>query len=149
LSIRIAAGLIDTGDGDEPGEGFDGEEPEDLSDEERGTDGLSCHRSDALSGDVSRPSGPCRWRAARSSAVTRSVEPVNIRDYATGKHRSMSMTRRRAGVRAWCSGPMCWRAAIDAVSPEGDTRPRLLMSPRGRPLTQKPACARWRTDPAR
>jgi tRNA (guanine-N1)-methyltransferase len=48
----------------------------------------------------------------------------------------MSMTRRRAAVPAWCSGPMCWRAAIDAVSPEGDTRPRLLMSPRGRPLTQ-------------
>src|SRR5690606_29534074 len=28
-------------------------------------------------------------------------------------------------------------AAIDAVSPAGDPRPRLLMSPRGLPLTQK------------
>jgi tRNA (guanine-N1)-methyltransferase len=40
-------------------------------------------------------------------------------------------------------------AAIDAVSPEGDTRPRLLMSPRGRPLTQKPAYVNWRTVPVR
>ncbi len=26
--------------------------------------------------------------------------------------------------------------AIDAISPEGDPRPRILMSPRGKPLTQ-------------
>jgi tRNA (guanine37-N1)-methyltransferase len=39
--------------------------------------------------------------------------------------------------------------AIDAVSPEGDTRPRLLMSPRGRPLTQARVRAIWRTVPAR
>jgi tRNA (guanine37-N1)-methyltransferase len=38
-------------------------------------------------------------------------------------------------------------AAIDAVSPEGDVRPRLLMSPRGRPLTQA-RCANWPTVPA-
>ncbi len=65
-----------------------------------------------------------------------SLEPVNIRDYATGKHRNVD----DIAVRWWRCG-MVLRSdvlarAIDAVSPEGDTRPRLLMSPRGRPLTQ-------------
>lgn len=63
------------------------------------------------------------------------MEAVQIRDYARDKHRSVDDTP--AG-----GGPgMVMRAdvlavAIDAVSLEGDPRPRLLMTPRGRPLTQ-------------
>ncbi len=61
-----------------------------------------------------------------------SLQAVDIRDYATDKHRSVDDTP--AG-----GGPgMVMRAdvlalAIDAVA---DARPRLLMSPRGKPLTQ-------------
>jgi tRNA (guanine37-N1)-methyltransferase len=62
------------------------------------------------------------------------LETVDIRAYATDKHRSVDDTP--AG-----GGPgMVMRAdvlaqTIDAVPPIG--RPRLLMSPRGRPLSQK------------
>lgn len=63
------------------------------------------------------------------------IEPVNIRDFATGRHRNVDDTPAGGGA------GMVLRAdvlahAIDAASPEGDPRPRLLMSPRGTPLTQ-------------
>lgn len=64
-----------------------------------------------------------------------SLETRNIRDHGVGAHRAVDDTP--AG-----GGPgMVMRAdvlamAIDAASPGGDTRPRLLMSPRGIPLTQ-------------
>ena len=64
-----------------------------------------------------------------------SLDVRDIRDAATDRHRSVDDTP--AG-----GGPgMVMRAdglaaAIDAASPAGDERPRLLMSPRGRPLTQ-------------
>ncbi|EDQ35110.1 tRNA (guanine-N1)-methyltransferase [Hoeflea phototrophica DFL-43] len=64
-----------------------------------------------------------------------SLEPVNIRDYATGKHRNVDDTPAGGGAGMVLRSDVLARA-IDAVSPEGDTRPRLLMSPRGRPLTQ-------------
>jgi len=64
-----------------------------------------------------------------------SVEPVNIRDFATDKHRSVDDTPAGGGA-GMVLRPDVLAAAIDAVSPEGDTRPRLLMSPRGKPLTQ-------------
>jgi len=60
---------------------------------------------------------------------------TDIRDFATDRHRSVD--DRPAG-----GGPgMVMRAdvlasAIDAVAPADDPRPRLLMSPRGAPLTQ-------------
>jgi tRNA (guanine37-N1)-methyltransferase len=63
------------------------------------------------------------------------LEATDIRTYATDKHRSVD--DRPAG-----GGPgMVMRAdvlasAIDAVAPADDPRPRLLMSPRGMPLTQ-------------
>ena len=50
-------------------------------------------------------------------------------------------TRRRAAAPAWCCAPTCWpRASTPALAPD-DPRPRLLMSPRGAPLTQKMARA--------
>ncbi|SOB99368.1 tRNA (guanosine(37)-N1)-methyltransferase TrmD [Stappia indica] len=58
-----------------------------------------------------------------------------IRDHATDRHRSVDDTPAGGGA------GMVLRAdilalAIDAASPADDTRPRLLMSPRGRPLDQ-------------
>lgn len=64
-----------------------------------------------------------------------SLEARNIRDHGTGAHRAVDDTP--AG-----GGPgMVMRAdvlanAIDAALDEDDPRPRLLMSPRGTPLTQ-------------
>ena len=62
-------------------------------------------------------------------------EARNIRDCGIGKHRVVDDTPAGGGA------GMVLRAdvladAIDAASWAGDTRPRLLMSPRGKPLTQ-------------
>lgn len=64
-----------------------------------------------------------------------SVEPVNIRDFATDKHRSVDDTPAGGGA-GMVLKPDVLAAAIDAVSSGDDPRPRLLMSPRGKPLTQ-------------
>ncbi|MEZ5812561.1 MAG: tRNA (guanosine(37)-N1)-methyltransferase TrmD [Rhizobiaceae bacterium] len=63
------------------------------------------------------------------------LETVQIRDFGTGRHRSVDDTPAGGGA------GMVMRAdvladAVDAAAPDGDPRPRLLMSPRGRPLTQ-------------
>lgn len=63
------------------------------------------------------------------------MEPVQIRDFATDKHRSVDDTPAGGGA-GMVLKPDVLAAAIDAVS-EGDVRPRLLMSPRGKPLTQE------------
>ena len=63
------------------------------------------------------------------------IEPVQIRDFATDKHRSVDDTPAGGGA-GMVLKPDVLAAAIDAVSTD-DTRPRLLMSPRGRPLTQE------------
>jgi len=63
------------------------------------------------------------------------IEPVNIRNYATDRHRSVDDTPAGGGA-GMVLRPDVLAASIDAVSPEGDARPRLLMSPRGMPLTQ-------------
>lgn len=65
-----------------------------------------------------------------------SVEAVNIRDFATDKHRSVDDTPAGGGAGMVLKPDVLVRA-IDAVSPGDDLRPRLLMSPRGRPLSQK------------
>ncbi len=63
------------------------------------------------------------------------LETRQIRDFGRGRHRAVDDTPAGGGA------GMVLRAdvladAIDAASPEGDLRPRLLMSPRGRPLRQ-------------
>ena len=63
------------------------------------------------------------------------IEAVNIRDFATDRHRSVDDTPAGGGA-GMVLKPDVLATAIDAVSPADDTRPRLLMSPRGRPLTQ-------------
>lgn len=64
-----------------------------------------------------------------------SIEAVQIRDFATDRHRSVDDTPAGGGA-GMVLRPDVLAAAIDATTPANDTRPRLLMSPRGRPLTQ-------------
>jgi tRNA (guanine37-N1)-methyltransferase len=61
-----------------------------------------------------------------------SLEPVDIRDYATDRHRSVDDTPAGGGPGMVMKADVLARA-IDAA---GSGRPRLLMSPRGVPLTQ-------------
>jgi tRNA (guanine37-N1)-methyltransferase len=69
-------------------------------------------------------------------AGTWSLEARNIRDFATDKHRMVDDTPAGGGP-GMVLKPDVLAAAIDAASPHGDPRPRLLMSPRGKPLTQQ------------
>ncbi|SIQ88244.1 tRNA (Guanine37-N(1)-) methyltransferase [Rhizobium sp. RU20A] len=61
-------------------------------------------------------------------------EPVQIRDFATDRHRTVDDTPAGGGA-GMVLKPDVLARAIDHVE-AADTRPRLLMSPRGRPLTQ-------------
>jgi len=58
-----------------------------------------------------------------------------LRDFATGRHRPVDDTPAGGGP-GMVLRPDVLARAIDAVSPDGDPRPRLLMSPRGMPLDQ-------------
>jgi tRNA (guanine37-N1)-methyltransferase len=62
-----------------------------------------------------------------------SLDPVDLRDYATDKHRTVDDTPAGGGP-GMVMKPDVIARAIDAVAV--DARPRLLMSPRGTPLTQ-------------
>jgi tRNA (guanine37-N1)-methyltransferase len=68
-------------------------------------------------------------------AGTWSLEAVQIRDFATDRHRTVDDTPAGGGAGMVMRADIVAKA-IDHASPEGDTRPRLLMSPRGKPLTQ-------------
>ena len=63
------------------------------------------------------------------------LETVQIRDFAEDRHRSVDDTPAGGGAGMVMRADVLGRA-IDHTSPEGDARPRLLMSPRGEPLTQ-------------
>ena len=64
-----------------------------------------------------------------------SLETHQIRDHGIGRHRNVddNPAGGGAGMVLRCD---VLGAAIDAAVRAGDTRPRLLMSPRGRPLAQ-------------
>jgi tRNA (guanine37-N1)-methyltransferase len=62
-----------------------------------------------------------------------SLEARNIRDHATDRHRSVDDTPAGGGP-GMVMRPDILAHAVDAVA--ADARPRLLMSPRGAPLTQ-------------
>jgi tRNA (guanine37-N1)-methyltransferase len=64
-----------------------------------------------------------------------SCEPVDIRDFATDKHRSVDDSPAGGGPGMVMRADVLARA-IDAAAPAGDPRPRILLSPRGRPLQQ-------------
>jgi tRNA (guanine37-N1)-methyltransferase len=63
------------------------------------------------------------------------LEVLDIRTLASDKHRSVDDTPAGGGP-GMVMKPDVLARAIDAVAPPGDARPRLLMSPRGLPLTQ-------------
>lgn len=69
-------------------------------------------------------------------AGTWSLETVQIRDFATDRHRTVDDTPAGGGAGMVMRADVLARA-IDHASPPSDRRPRLLMSPRGRPLTQQ------------
>lgn len=68
-------------------------------------------------------------------AGTWSLQTVQIRDFATDKHRSVDDTPAGGGAGMVMRADVMARA-IDAAAPADDPRPRLLMSPRGKPLNQ-------------
>src|SRR5689334_16613561 len=61
------------------------------------------------------------------------LDAVDLRDYAADKHRTVDDTPAGGGPGMVMKADVIARA-IDAVAT--DARPRLLMSPRGAPLTQ-------------
>lgn len=78
-------------------------------------------------------------QALAGKALTQNIwalETVQIRDFATDKHRSVDDTPAGGGAGMVLRADVLARA-IDHAAPAGDSRPRLLMSPRGRPLTQE------------
>ena len=90
-------------------------------------------RSHDFSGNVSgaarrKPLPARRWRRGLWS-----LEIVDIRDFATDKHRSVDDTPAGGGP-GMVMKPDVLARAIDAAAT--DTRPRLILSPRGTPLTQ-------------
>jgi tRNA (guanine37-N1)-methyltransferase len=73
--------------------------------------------------------------AGRALGQAWNVETVDPRDHATDRHRSVDDTPAGGGPGMVMRVDVLARA-VDAAAPEGDSRPRLLMTPRGRPLTQ-------------
>lgn len=63
------------------------------------------------------------------------LEPVQIREFAADRHRTVDDTPAGGGAGMVMRADVLAKA-IDASAPDGDPRPRLLMSPRGAPLTQ-------------
>jgi len=63
------------------------------------------------------------------------LDAVNIRDFATTKHRNVDDTPAGGGPGMVMRADIVARA-LDASAPADDPRPRLLMSPRGKPLEQ-------------
>ena len=63
------------------------------------------------------------------------LEAENIREHGLGRHRAVDDTPAGGGPGMVMRCDVL-AAAIDAAAPPGDPRPRLLMSPRGKPLTQ-------------
>jgi tRNA (guanine37-N1)-methyltransferase len=64
-----------------------------------------------------------------------SLSLTQLRDFATDRHRSVDDTPAGGGAGMVLRADVL-AAAIDSVSHQNDPRPRLLMSPRGKPLTQ-------------
>jgi tRNA (guanine37-N1)-methyltransferase len=64
------------------------------------------------------------------------LETRQIRDHGLGRHRAVDDTPAGGGPGMVMRADVL-AAALDAAAPPEDARPRLLMSPRGAPLTQK------------
>ena len=74
---------------------------------------------------IGRGLGENRW----------SLKATNLRDFAVDKYRTVDDTPAGGGP-GMVLKPDILASAIDAVAASGDNRPRILMSPRGTPLTQ-------------
>jgi tRNA (guanine37-N1)-methyltransferase len=72
---------------------------------------------------------------ALAGGTTWSLDVVDIRAHATDKHRTVDDTPAGGGPGMVMKADILARA-LDAASSPDDTRPRLLMTPRGMPLTQ-------------
>ena len=70
------------------------------------------------------------------AAGTWSLAAIDIRTSATDRHRSVDDTPAGGGPGMVMRADVLARA-IDGALPAGDARPRLLMSARGAPLTQR------------
>ena len=68
-------------------------------------------------------------------AGTWALETVQIRDFAADRHRTVDDTPAGGGAGMVMRADVLARA-VDHAAPDGDPRPKLLMSPRGKPLTQ-------------
>ena len=64
-----------------------------------------------------------------------SLSATQLRDFAGDRHRTVDDSPSGGGA-GMVLKPDILARAIDATSPEGDPRLRILMSPRGKPLTQ-------------
>jgi len=64
-----------------------------------------------------------------------SLRATQLRDFATDRHRTVDDTPSGGGA-GMVLKPDILARAIDTIAPATDPRPRILMSPRGRPLTQ-------------
>lgn len=73
--------------------------------------------------------------AGRALGAAWSLDTHFIRDFATDRHRTVDDTPAGGGPGMVMKADVVARA-IDHASPQGDSRPRLYMSPRGKPLTQ-------------
>ncbi|ODT80926.1 MAG: tRNA (guanosine(37)-N1)-methyltransferase TrmD [Pelagibacterium sp. SCN 64-44] len=69
-----------------------------------------------------------------------SLSATQLRDFATDRHRTVDDTPSGGGA-GMVLKPDILARAIDHVAPPDDPRPRILMSPRGAPLTQARARA--------
>ncbi len=65
-----------------------------------------------------------------------SLETTDLRDFAFDKHKSVDDTPAGGGA-GLVLKPDVLARAIDHASPQNDKRPRYLLSPRGKPLTQE------------
>ncbi len=68
-------------------------------------------------------------------AGTWSLEAVQIRNFAIDRHRTVDDTPAGGGAGMVMRADVL-ASALDHAAPQGDERPKLLMSPRGSPLTQ-------------
>jgi tRNA (guanine37-N1)-methyltransferase len=63
------------------------------------------------------------------------LHTTHLRDFATDRHRTVDDTPSGGGAGMVLKADIL-ATAIDTVAPAEDPRPRILMSPRGKPLTQ-------------
>ncbi|MCP1209589.1 tRNA (guanosine(37)-N1)-methyltransferase TrmD [Devosia subaequoris] len=63
------------------------------------------------------------------------LQATQLRDFAPDRHRTVDDTPSGGGA-GMVLKPDILARAIDTIAPAGDLRPRILMSPRGTPLTQ-------------